>query len=74
MSRRDDRAAELDWGAPAAAPARTCSSGDARRLLSGTTQALMWLRTQRRRGELPASGFEAEIGALADAAPEPAEA
>ena len=144
MSRRDDRAAELDWGAPAAAPARTCSSGDARPLLSGTVQALplhdperlgallmglqprlmavalritrhpesardvvqnafekairhgakfqgqarvstwmhrivanealMWLRTQRRRGDLSAGSSETELDALADATPEPAEA
>ncbi len=36
-------------------------------------EALMWLRTQRRRGELPASSVEAELDALADAAPGPAE-
>jgi RNA polymerase sigma-70 factor (ECF subfamily) len=37
-------------------------------------EALMWLRTQRRRGDLSAGSSETELEALADATPEPAEA
>ena len=143
MIRRDDPGAELDWGAPTAAPACGWSHDEARPLASGAArtlplhdrerlgavlmslesrlkavalritrhpesardvvqnafekairhgakfegqalvstwmhrivanEALMWLRTQRRRGELSDSGADAELDSLADTAPGPAE-